>query len=112
MDYSVYITELAYKDFDFAPDDVGGIMIHEATHAWQEALARNDVRHPGLPGDPSSLAWFNTHKAGMERQAIDTALGADSAGRIDISFPLWLTFFFERPLGGEGSPYDLPQGVP
>jgi RHS repeat-associated protein len=112
MDYSVNITELAYKNFDFAPDDVGGIMIHEVTHAWQEALARNDVRHPGLPGDPSSLAWFDTHKAGMERQAIDTALGADSAGRIDISFPLWLTFFFERPLGGEDSPYDLPQGVP
>ncbi len=58
IDYSIYITRHTFSDWKYNPDDIGGIMIHEAVHAWQESVARTHIFVPGLDGDPSSISWL------------------------------------------------------
>ena len=114
IDDSVYITKHTFADWKHNPDDIAGIMIHEAVHAWQESVAQNYVVIPGLEGDPSSISWFYEYSNGIERQAVDYSLEANSTGRIDasISFLVFSVFYKLDNLGGKDFPYELPPGVP
>jgi hypothetical protein len=114
IDYSIYITKRAFTDWDYKPDDIAGIMIHEAVHAWQENTTRNYIMAPGQPGDPSSLSWFYTYSNGIERQAVKYMLDADSTGRINMSNGLWLLSYLYKldNAGGKDFPYLLPPNVP
>ncbi len=120
IDYSIYITGHTFADWEYKPDDIAGIMIHEAVHAWQESVARSHILIPGMDGDPSSLSWWEKYQNGAERQAVDIALNADSTGRIVISskFRSALERYrrrFDGFLGlfqGPDFPYPLPANVP
>jgi len=122
---TVYITEHAFPDWKYNPDDIAGIMIHEATHAWQESVAVGYVVHPGQPGDPSSASWDEKYANGRERQAVDIALAADASGRIHMSSDLrdhledYRNEHEGGPIGryfewgrGPDFPYPLPPNVP
>jgi hypothetical protein len=39
MEFNVYISSNAFNHFNFYPDDIAGVMIHEGTHTWQEQTA-------------------------------------------------------------------------
>ncbi len=114
MDYSVYIPKHTFTTWNFNPDDIAGIMIHEAVHAWQESGARDHIIVPGLEGDPSSASWFNIHRNGIERQAVDYILNADQEGRINVSniFLRFIRKYRRQHGGGEDFPYPLPPNVP
>ncbi len=86
MDYSIYIFKNAFTSSHFNPDNIAGTMIHEAMHAWQEYTARDFVRNPGAPGDPSSLDFKNYYSLGMEYQANSYVLDEDKKGRVNLSW--------------------------
>ena len=114
IDYSIYITTRAFTDFeDYYPDDIAAIMIHEATHAWQESVARTFVISPGQPTDPASLSWFAKYLGGIERQADDRALDADAKGRLNMSGGLSTYFTVHKAsASGPDFPYPIPPNVP
>jgi RHS repeat-associated protein len=114
VEYGIFITEYAFEDFGFRPDDVAATLLHEAVHAWQEHLARSHVVLLGAPGDVSSLEWFIRHQWGIERQASDVVLSASDQGRLDLSFLRKAAEILYKidHLGGPEFPFDLPSGVP
>ena len=122
IDYSIYITKHTFSDWKYSPDDLAGIMIHEAVHAWQESVASSYVVAPGQPNDPSSYSWLEEYRGGIERQGIDIALDANATGRIHISSELrnLLRDYRKRYDGWFGTdfsqspdfPYPLPPNVP
>ena len=114
IDYSIYVTKHTYPDWKFRPDDIAGIMLHEAVHAWQESVARDHLVNPGQAGDPSSYSWFIDYGNGMERQAIDYVLAANNNGRIAMSSRLKWEFNWYRfnNSGGPRFPFTVPPAVP
>jgi hypothetical protein len=110
IDYSVYITDLTFTVFDFYPDDVAGVMIHEGTHAWQESLAVQQ-----LGENVKTTAWFAKYFNGLERQAIDRSQAAHDSGRIRLSGDgsrRQISNYRGANSGGLDSPIVLPEGKP
>ena len=117
---SVFITDKAFTAYDFRPDDVAATMIHEAVHAYQQAVARdkfiNGTNNFGFNpyGDVPTFDWFNDYRAGMERQASEIVIQAHNSGRIQMSTVR--ESFERRNLNGnrrgEDFPFALPSGVP
>ncbi len=112
LDYGVYITDWAFTEFSYLPDDAVGVMIHEAVHAWQEDVARDHIIHSGFVHyDPRTFEWHNRYSNGMERQASRYAL---NDGRIDMSDKhrrIHYKNIFKNFIG-PNYPYELPVGVP
>ncbi len=109
-----YITDLAFTDWSFDPDDVAATMIHEGVHAWQEYVASSHVFVLGLPGDVSSFDWLSKHEYGMERHASQYVRSQQESGRLEMS---WLRRFAEiinylDNILGSSYPFSIPAGVP
>ncbi len=88
LDYSVYITDEAFTHYDFHPDDVAGIMIHEAVHAWQESIVRDNLGlfMQAFSLDPrTSKQWNLLYNNGKERQAWNITLQVNKIGTINLS---------------------------
>jgi len=66
FDDAVYITDLAFTNYNFYPDDAASIMIHEAVHAWQEYLAPQQIGAKAL-----NAAWVPQNNDALEQQAYD-----------------------------------------
>ncbi len=111
LDYGVYITDLAFTDFSYRPDDAAGVMIHEAVHAWQEDVARAHILLPGFPGDPSSKEWHDRYSNGMERQASSYALNDGRTRMLLWHKAIEIKNILDHT-GGPKYPYKLPVGVP
>ena len=108
IDSSVYITDLAFA-FAEKPDDIAGVMIHEATHAWQEYVA---IAQQGE--QVKTLAWWKKYSNGMERQAIQVTDDADKTGRIQLSdnaYKRQIVNYRDQVSGGQDSPFTLTPGV-
>jgi len=74
----VYITDRAFLGYEhFRPDDVAGVMIHEAAHAWQVDVV--------LKNESPDRAWYIRFQHGMEAHAAQIALDAAHQGRIHPS---------------------------
>jgi hypothetical protein len=114
IDYGIYITRRTFPYWDYKPDDIAGIMIHEAVHAWQESAARDHIIFPGVSGDPSSISWFYKYRNSMEVQAADYTLDANKLGRINMSNKLTLYFNIYKYLHVSiySFPYTIPPDVP
>lgn len=109
IDQSIYITDFAFTWYDFNPDDIAGVMIHEATHAWQESVALDQVGPEVM-----TPKWFVPHHAGIERQALDVMERENIRGRLELSLRAKDDIEEYRakfPLGID-SPFILPNGVP
>jgi hypothetical protein len=108
LDYGIYITTFTFTKLKFYPDDIVGVMMHEATHAWQEYVARYN---PSAQTD----SWHAFHSNGMERQADDAVIEADKSGRINTTWS-FLNNTIKRHRSkvkiGLDFPYPLPLGVP
>ena len=109
MDRSVYILGEAFFAFEFYPDDVASVMLHEAVHAWQEWQARQ-----ADPLETITIEWRVMHKRGLERQASEYVLQADESGRLDLSRMGREAHedYISAHSGGLDSPFALPPGVP
>ena len=112
IDYSIYITDEAYTYYDFHPDDVAGTMIHEAVHAWQESIVRNQLSTflAAFSMDPRSLQWTALYHNGMERQAIEITKKVHDVGTIDLS-QIYLRDterYRAESAGGLDSPVEIP----
>jgi len=107
IDSSVYITDRAFTDYDFYPDDIAAVMIHEGTHAWQEKMAIEQIGE-----DAGTLEFRNKYRHGLERQAIEM-MSIDS-GRLHLSPEMKDTIrsYREDHKSGDDSPFVLPPGVP
>jgi hypothetical protein len=84
-DFGIYITDLAFSEFDFNPDDVAATMIHEAVHAYQEAAARDQ---PMMDALVTTIDWASKYGNGMEKQASEIVFQNDG-GRIIMSPDRW-----------------------
>jgi hypothetical protein len=101
---NVFVYELAFERYGYSPCDVAGIMIHEATHAWQQYSLEKmttDPRYSDFRQDPKNvyvdpvangLFWLYRQKEWQEEfgplleiQAYDSMLAANTSGRIQIS---------------------------
>jgi RHS repeat-associated protein len=113
LDYSVYITDEAFTHYDFHPDDVAGIMIHEAVHAWQESIVRDNLGlfMQAFSLDPrTSEQWNLLYANGKERQAWNTTLQVNKIGTINLS-ELFLREADQTKkmyAGGPDFPVDIP----
>jgi len=81
------VYEPTFRVFDFNAYDIAGVMVHEATHAWQQyaivqlAEKNRAFRDANLfPSQPYySQGWSVKYNAAMEVQASEYALNASPA---------------------------------
>ena len=108
IDSSVYILDISFSRYEFNPDDIASVMIHEAVHAWQESVALVQVGEK-----VTTSAWISEYKDGLERQAYDmerklngvrTQLSLNRLKRIEA--------YRGQHTRGPDSPFSLPPGVP
>jgi hypothetical protein len=109
-DDTIYITSAAFTTRKFHPDDVAGTLLHEAVHAWQEAVAYEQVGEEAYKFVDKGNDYYN----GIERQAHQAVLDMNGS-RLRLSQASkekrqnLITGLYA---GGEDSPLVLPAGVP
>jgi RHS repeat-associated protein len=81
FDNSVYIFDTAFTNYNFHPDDVASIMIHEGVHAWQEEIAINQQL---LNSNFNGEDFLRKYQNGLERQAYKTELSLNGS-RLSLS---------------------------
>jgi hypothetical protein len=108
FDYSVYITDKAFSLYDFNPDDIASIMIHEGVHAWQESLA---VQQAGP--EATTVSFYNDNKNALELQAYEMELKLNGT-RTNLSEMRLKTIDLRKGkyTSEQDSPIILPVGVP
>ncbi|MBX3036349.1 MAG: RHS repeat-associated core domain-containing protein [Anaerolineales bacterium] len=76
FDNSVYIFDTAFTNYNFNPDDVASIMIHEGVHAWQEEIAINQqLVNNNFNGED----FLRKYQNGLERQAYKVELSLNGS---------------------------------
>jgi len=81
FDNSVYIFDRAFTNYDFYPDDVASIMIHEGVHAWQENIA---TAQQLVNQNDSADDFLRQYQNGLERQAYEIELALNGS-RLKLS---------------------------